>query len=73
MRGFVGRRRSIAVRSRGVFRSIYFDCDSTLATIEGVEEVARGADDTVRQQVAQLTAAAMAKNVENQKIAAGDV
>lgn len=42
-----------------LFRSIYFDCDSTLSAIEGVDELLRSGNQALRQQVQQLTDAAM--------------
>ncbi|MFK7743039.1 MAG: HAD family hydrolase [Planctomycetota bacterium] len=44
---------------REPFASIYFDCDSTLATIEGVDELLRYADPALRADVLKLTAQAM--------------
>ena len=38
---------------------IVFDCDSTLATIEGIEELADGANAEVRTRIAELTNEAM--------------
>ena len=39
--------------------SVYFDCDSTLASIEGVDELLRGADEAVRRDVLAMTQQAM--------------
>ncbi len=41
------------------FASVYFDCDSTLAAIEGVDELLRWADPALRADIAALTEAAM--------------
>ncbi|MFT4647125.1 MAG: phosphoserine phosphatase [Glaciecola sp.] len=41
------------------YRGIVFDCDSTLATIEGIEELADGASAEVRARIAHLTDEAM--------------
>ncbi len=41
------------------FRSIYFDCDSTLSTLEGVDELGRFQTDEVAAQLRALTAEAM--------------
>ncbi len=41
------------------FRSIYFDCDSTLSAIEGIDELGRFADPAVRKELIQLTKQAM--------------
>lgn len=41
------------------YRGIVFDCDSTLASIEGIEALAAGAPESVRASIAELTAAAM--------------
>ena len=41
------------------YRCIVFDCDSTLATIEGIEELADGASPEVRARIADLTNEAM--------------
>lgn len=41
------------------FAAVYFDCDSTLATIEGVDELLRFADPSLRAEVLALTEAAM--------------
>jgi phosphoserine phosphatase len=38
---------------------IIFDCDSTLSSIEGIDELARIAGDEVRQQIEEMTNAAM--------------
>ena len=41
------------------FRGVYFDCDSTLSAIEGIDELGQFADDDVRQRLVALTADAM--------------
>ena len=41
------------------FAAVYFDCDSTLSSIEGVDELLQFADPTLRQEIAELTAQAM--------------
>ncbi len=41
------------------FGAIYFDCDSTLSTIEGIDDLAGGCPPEVRDQIAALTDAAM--------------
>ena len=41
------------------FASVYFDCDSTLSTIEGVDELLQFADPALRQEIAELTDQAM--------------
>lgn len=41
------------------FAAVYFDCDSTLASIEGVDELLQFADPDMRQDIAQLTTQAM--------------
>lgn len=41
------------------FASVYFDCDSTLAAIEGVDELLQFADPGLRQEIAVLTEQAM--------------
>ena len=41
------------------FRSVYFDCDSTLSAIEGIEQLARNRDQTIRDRLARLTDDAM--------------
>ncbi|MGE0144138.1 MAG: HAD-IB family phosphatase [Planctomycetota bacterium] len=46
--------------SRIPFTSIWFDCDSTLSTVEGIDELARARDSSVFQAVASLTNRAMA-------------
>ena len=45
------------VRSRG--KIAFFDCDSTLSTIEGIDELARARGEAVFQKVVALTDAAM--------------
>ena len=42
------------------FASFWFDCDSTLATIEGVDELLRNGDGDLRRDVLALTERAMA-------------
>ena len=39
--------------------SVYFDCDSTLAAIEGVDELLQFADPALRRDIAELTTQAM--------------
>ena len=41
------------------FRSIYFDCDSTLATIEGIDALAADAPAEIRDRITGLTDEAM--------------
>lgn len=41
-------------------RSIYFDCDSTLSAIEGIDELGRFSDKNVASKLIELTAKAMA-------------
>ncbi|MBL9078760.1 MAG: HAD-IB family phosphatase [Planctomycetes bacterium] len=41
------------------FAAVYFDCDSTLCAIEGVDELLAGAPPPLRAEVAALTHAAM--------------
>ncbi len=41
------------------YRGIVFDCDSTLATIEGIEALADAAEPSTRQRIAELTEDAM--------------
>lgn len=41
------------------YRGIVFDCDSTLATIEGIEALAEDADESTRAKIAALTEDAM--------------
>lgn len=41
------------------FASVYFDCDSTLVAIEGVDELLQFADPALRADIARLTEAAM--------------
>lgn len=45
--------------ARAPLASVYFDCDSTLASIEGIDELLRGADESVRRDVLALTSQAM--------------
>lgn len=42
-----------------MFRSFWFDCDSTLSAIEGVDELTRILPDVARREIAALTEAAM--------------
>ncbi|MFN9706419.1 MAG: HAD-IB family phosphatase [Planctomycetota bacterium] len=42
------------------FASVWFDCDSTLTAIEGIDELVRWAPAAVRDEVPQLTTRAMA-------------
>lgn len=39
--------------------AVYFDCDSTLSSIEGVDELLRFTDSALRQEIAELTNQAM--------------
>ncbi|MFT6082371.1 MAG: phosphoserine phosphatase [Planctomycetota bacterium] len=41
------------------FAAVYFDCDSTLSSIEGVDELLQFADPALRKDIAELTTAAM--------------
>ncbi len=41
------------------FAAIYFDCDSTLSAIEGVDELLAGTDPGLRAEIAAMTEAAM--------------
>ena len=41
------------------FSAVYFDCDSTLSSIEGVDELLQFADPALRQDIAALTEQAM--------------
>ncbi|MHC5066210.1 MAG: HAD-IB family phosphatase [Planctomycetota bacterium] len=41
------------------FRSIYFDCDSTLSAIEGIDELGRFASEDVQKELVKLTKLAM--------------
>ena len=41
------------------FAAVYFDCDSTLSSIEGVDELLEFADPALRQDIAALTDQAM--------------
>lgn len=41
------------------FRAVYFDCDSTLSSIEGVDELLAFADPALRAEIAELTEQAM--------------
>jgi phosphoserine phosphatase len=41
------------------YAAVYFDCDSTLSSIEGVDELLRWAPPTLRQDIAALTEQAM--------------
>ncbi|MCK5943188.1 MAG: haloacid dehalogenase [Planctomycetes bacterium] len=41
------------------FHSVYFDCDSTLSSIEGVDELLQFADPELRRDIAELTTQAM--------------
>lgn len=42
------------------FASVWFDCDSTLTAVEGIDELVRWAAPAVRDEVPRLTAQAMA-------------
>lgn len=55
-----------ATRPRG--KLMFIDCDSTLSTIEGIDELARAKGDKVFAQVVELTNAAM-----NGEVAIGEV
>lgn len=41
------------------FRAVYFDCDSTLSSIEGIDELLEFADPELRNDIAELTTQAM--------------
>ncbi|MFT4511969.1 MAG: phosphoserine phosphatase [Planctomycetota bacterium] len=41
------------------FASVYFDCDSTLSSIEGIDELLQFADPDLRKDIAELTTQAM--------------
>lgn len=41
------------------FAAVYFDCDSTLSSIEGIDELLEFADASLRQDIAELTTQAM--------------
>ena len=41
------------------FRSVYFDCDSTLSSIEGIEHLAGNRDQDIRDRLVELTNASM--------------
>lgn len=41
------------------FAAVYFDCDSTLSAIEGVDELLQFADPALRREIAELTEQAM--------------
>ena len=41
------------------FASVYFDCDSTLSSIEGIDELLQYADPELRRDIAELTTQAM--------------
>jgi phosphoserine phosphatase len=41
------------------FASVYFDCDSTLSSIEGIDELLQFADPALRKDIAELTTQAM--------------
>lgn len=41
------------------FAAVYFDCDSTLSSIEGVDELLQGIDPALRAEIAALTERAM--------------
>ena len=47
-------------RPRQPFRSVWFDCDSTLAAIEGIDELGALRDAATRARIADLTDRAMA-------------
>jgi len=44
--------------------SVYFDCDSTLTSIEGIDELVADAEPTLRARIATLTERAMAGEVQ---------
>lgn len=48
------------INPRVPLRSIWFDCDSTLSSIEGIDELAARRDDATRRDIAALTERAMA-------------
>lgn len=45
--------------TRAPFRSVWFDCDSTLSAIEGIDELARGLPAPVHERLVGLTREAM--------------
>ncbi|MEB3216542.1 MAG: HAD-IB family phosphatase [Nostocales cyanobacterium 94392] len=47
---------------------IIFDCDSTLSSIEGVDELARGAGEQATQEIEKMTAAAMEGTISLESI-----
>ncbi|MCB9889856.1 MAG: HAD-IB family phosphatase [Planctomycetes bacterium] len=49
----------MAQPSEGPFRSFYFDCDSTLSSIEGVDELTRGMPEAEQRALRALTEQAM--------------
>ncbi|MCR9248422.1 MAG: haloacid dehalogenase [bacterium] len=49
----------MATTPRPPFAAVYFDCDSTLATIEGVDELLDAVDQATRAEIAELTEHAM--------------
>ncbi|MEO0479857.1 MAG: HAD-IB family phosphatase [Planctomycetota bacterium] len=50
------------------FERIWFDCDSTLARIEGIDELGASADDETRQRVAEATNRAMGGEVPLEEV-----
>lgn len=46
-------------RSGALFAAVYFDCDSTLSSIEGVDELLQFAAPALRREIAELTDQAM--------------
>ncbi|MFN3240218.1 MAG: haloacid dehalogenase-like hydrolase [Planctomycetota bacterium] len=49
----------MGTRSGPPFAAVYFDCDSTLSSIEGVDELLQFADPALRRDIAELTSQAM--------------
>ena len=50
------------------FSAVYFDCDSTLSEIEGIDELARKAAPAVRSRIESLTADAMDGRVPLERV-----
>lgn len=51
------------VTPRLAFRSVWFDCDSTLSAIEGIDELAALRDEGIRGEIVRLTERAMAGEI----------
>jgi len=49
----------VTTGSEPPFAAVYFDCDSTLSSIEGVDELLQFADPELRRDIAELTTQAM--------------